>query len=91
MRKRLSALLLALSLLIPCLPLAAAAETPTAAASTSKLIAFTFDDGPSAYTTTLLDGLKSRGAKATFFMNGTNGSHGIVNHKSCLLYTSRCV
>lgn len=84
MRKRLSALLLALSLLIPCLPLAAAAETPTAAASTSKLIAFTFDDGPSAYTTTLLDGLKSRGAKATFFMNGTNGSHGIVNHKSVL-------
>lgn len=85
MKKRLSALLLALALLVPCLPLAAAADgTPVAASTDAKLIAFTFDDGPSAYTPTLLDGLKARGAKATFFMNGTNGSHGIVNHKSVL-------
>ncbi|GEM_PF-146146 len=41
------------------------------AANTTKLIALTFDDGPSsANTTRLLDGLKSRGAKVTFFMTG---------------------
>ena len=85
MRKRLSALLLGLALLLSSLPLAAAAEqTPVAASTGAKLIAFTFDDGPSVYTPTLLDGLKARGAKATFFMNGVNGSHGIVNHKSVL-------
>lgn len=85
MRKRLSALLLGLALLLSSLPLAAAAEQmPVAASTGAKLIAFTFDDGPSVYTPTLLDGLKARGAKATFFMNGVNGSHGIVNHKSVL-------
>ena len=85
MRKRLSALLLGLALLLSSLPIAAAAEqTPVAASTGAKLIAFTFDDGPSVYTPTLLDGLKARGAKATFFMNGVNGSHGIVNHKSVL-------
>ncbi|MGO5028288.1 S-layer homology domain-containing protein [Candidatus Agathobaculum pullicola] len=85
MKKRLTALLLMLVLLIPCLPLAAAAaETPVAASTGTKLIAFTFDDGPSAYTATLLDGLKARGAKATFFMNGANGPHGIVSHGSLL-------
>lgn len=35
-----------------------------------KLICFTFDDGPSKYTTKLLDGLKKRNARATFFMVG---------------------
>ena len=35
-----------------------------------KLIALTFDDGPSYYTPRLLDGLKERGAKATFFVLG---------------------
>lgn len=85
MKKRLTALLLMLVLLVSCLPLAAAAaETPVATSTGTKLIAFTFDDGPSAYTSTLLDGLKARGAKATFFMNGTNGPHGIVNHASLL-------
>lgn len=54
------------------------------AAENTKLIAFTFDDGPSKYTSTLLDGLKERGAVATFFMCGTNGSHGIVNHEELL-------
>lgn len=38
----------------------------------TKLLALTFDDGPSKYTAQLLDGLKSRGAKATFFMVGSN-------------------
>ncbi len=33
-------------------------------------IALTFDDGPSIYTEELLDGLKQRGVKATFFVIG---------------------
>ena len=33
-------------------------------------IAITFDDGPSVYTEELLDGLKDRGVKATFFVIG---------------------
>lgn len=38
-----------------------------------KKIALTFDDGPSAaYTGTLLDGLKERNVKATFFLIGEN-------------------
>lgn len=37
----------------------------------SKKIALTFDDGPHPYyTEQLLDGLKERGAKATFFVLG---------------------
>ncbi len=43
----------------------------TAAPSQKKLIAITFDDGPSSVTGRLLDGLKARGAKATFFMLGS--------------------
>ena len=35
-----------------------------------KMIALTFDDGPSDYTQTLLDGLNQKGAKATFFVLG---------------------
>lgn len=59
-----------------------------------KLIAITFDDGPSGVTTpVLLDGLKERNVKATFFMLGTgiekypdvvkriySEGHGIGNH-----------
>ncbi len=37
-----------------------------------KKIALTFDDGPSRYTEELLDGLKQRRAKATFFVIGKN-------------------
>lgn len=54
------------------------------AAETGKLIAFTFDDGPSKYTSTLLDGLRDKGVVATFFMCGVNGSHGITNHDALL-------
>lgn len=45
-----------------------------ASAASQKLVAITFDDGPSGYTPKLLDGLKARGAKATFFCVGTNAS-----------------
>ena len=58
-------MLLALALLLPtALPVPAA----RAASDTPKLIALTFDDGPSAYTEGLLDTLEQRGAAATFFM-----------------------
>lgn len=45
---------------------------PAMAARDTKLVAITFDDGPSKYTEQLLDGLEVRGAKATFFMVGSN-------------------
>lgn len=47
-----------------------------------KLIAFTFDDGPSRYTEALLDELKVRNVSATFFMNGENGTGGICGIKN---------
>ena len=52
--------------LLTCLPI-----TTTVKAANKKLIAITFDDGPSGVTARLLDGLKERGAKATFFMLGS--------------------
>ena len=39
-------------------------------ADSSKLLAFTFDDGPGRYTGRLLDLLENTGARATFFMLG---------------------
>lgn len=39
-----------------------------------KMVALTFDDGPSKYTMTLLNALKKYNAKATFFMVGQNVS-----------------
>ncbi len=39
-----------------------------------KLAAITYDDGPGPYTDQLLDGLKARGVKATFFMLGSNAA-----------------
>ncbi len=61
--------------------------------STDKLIAITFDDGPSAYTDKLLDELKEYNAKCTFFVLGScaknnkekllrmkNEGHEIANH-----------
>ncbi len=49
-----------------------AQEDTTQAASSAKLIAITFDDGPGKDTARLLDGLKTRGVKVTFFMQGCN-------------------
>lgn len=66
--KRMLAFVLALVLVLtmtPVQPLQAEAKTG------GKLIAMTFDDGPSGkYTEQLLDGLKERGVPVTFFMQG---------------------
>ncbi|KAL2258723.1 hypothetical protein VTK26DRAFT_7855 [Humicola hyalothermophila] len=47
-------------------------------------IALTFDDGPYIYTNDLLDKLKSYGAKATFFLTGTNLGKGQINDPSTI-------
>ncbi len=62
--KRLISVLLSLLLIISIIPSVSADN------SVPKLIALTFDDGPSAYTKELLDGLKARGARVTFFCVG---------------------
>lgn len=67
MKKKIS-FLLAVIMLMSLLPMSALA------ANGDKLIAVTFDDGPSKYTSTLLDGLKKRDAKCTFFIVGQNVS-----------------
>lgn len=47
-------------------------ETPITLPPQEKLVALTFDDGPRRSTTTqLLDGLAQRGARATFFLIGS--------------------
>lgn len=68
--KRCLSLLLVFALALGVICLAPAA--PPAVAAGKKLVAITYDDGPGAYTNNLLDGLKARGVKATFFMVGTN-------------------
>ncbi len=57
--------ILLLALLLIALPRAASAAD-------TKLIAITFDDGPSKYTENLLAGLEKRHAQVTFFMQGVN-------------------
>ncbi|RJE26488.1 chitin deacetylase [Aspergillus sclerotialis] len=42
-------------------------------------IAITFDDGPSTYTSDLLDMLASYGVRATFFIVGNNGNNGVID------------
>lgn len=74
--KRILSILLSLCCLLTLLPLSVSAreETQTPEApkgEQKKLVALTFDDGPSNYTATLLDGLKERGARVTFFMAGS--------------------
>ena len=63
--RRFAAMFLAVLMLASILPVQAQADSP-------KLIALTFDDGPSSKNTSrLLDGLKARGVHCTFFMVGT--------------------
>ena len=62
--KRFAAAFLAVIMIVGILPVSAHADS-------SKLIALTFDDGPSSQNTVrLLDGLKARGAHCTFFLVG---------------------
>ncbi len=68
MKHRILAVLLAVLMVTALLPFGASAAG-------EKLIAVTFDDGPSQYTSQLLDGLAARGAKATFFMQGINAQN----------------
>ena len=74
--KRILSLLLALVMVLTLFPVMA----PRAEAKTGgKLVALTFDDGPSSkYTPQLLDGLKDRGVPVTFFILGKNA----VNNRS---------
>ena len=53
---------------------ASAERTITSTAPTSKVVYLTFDDGPSAYTQTLLDTLARHNVKATFFVTGSGDS-----------------
>lgn len=62
--RKLAAAFLAVLMLVGALPVSASADG-------DKLIALTFDDGPSSSNTArLLDGLKARGAHCTFFLVG---------------------
>ena len=80
MKKKILSLLLSLALILPFI---GGLSVPANAAG-NKLIAITFDDGPGSYTSSLLDGLASRGVPATFFMCGVNGSYGVKNYNSLL-------
>ena len=77
--KKLVALLMTAMMIIS---LATLVPPKKAEAATPKLVAFTFDDGPCANTSGLLDGLKKRNAKVTFFMVGSSGSYGISHWTS---------
>lgn len=48
---------------------------PPQSTNTEKVAYLTFDDGPSAYTSTLLDKLASYDAKATFFVTGFDSEY----------------
>ncbi|MBR5926724.1 MAG: polysaccharide deacetylase family protein, partial [Firmicutes bacterium] len=86
--KRITLITICILLALALIPAGAFAE-----GSTAKLAAITFDDGPGPYTAELLDGLKERGVKATFFIQGRkvssyteliqrmyNEGHQIANH-----------
>lgn len=68
--KRLSSFFLAVAVFVTVF-CAAPGAMPKAEAAGKKLIALTFDDGPGPYTERLLNGLKERGVKVTFFMLGS--------------------
>ena len=72
MRRRIAAALLAALLLTGCAPAAEPAAEPAEPAGEPVYMALTFDDGPSpAWTPRLLEGLSRRGARATFFLVGS--------------------
>ena len=72
MRRRIAAALLAALRLTGCAPAAEPAAYPAEPAGEPTYMALTFDDGPSpAWTPRLLEGLSRRGARATFFLVGS--------------------
>ena len=74
MKRRRWALCVLLALLLGFLPgreAASPAANPVELPAESRFVALTFDDGPRRDTTArLLDGLRERGASATFFLVG---------------------
>lgn len=73
--------IMAAALLICCREKDAVPAVAPAEISETKYVALTFDDGPRACTTgRLLDGLRERGASATFFLIGQQiaGNEGLV-------------
>lgn len=56
------------------------ADIPKSVPIGTKMVALTFDDGPSKYTPEILDCLEDNGAKATFFVVGYN----VKTHPSAL-------
>ncbi len=74
--------LLAIAILICCSCSAPSTQEGLANSASPKLIALTFDDGPSPFTERLLDGLAERNASATFFMTGENGDGGFAGIKN---------
>ena len=65
-----------------------------------RVVALTFDDGPDPeITPRVLDLLRERGVRATFFLVGAKAERhpelvrriAAEGHDTCLLYTSRCV
>lgn len=66
--RRWLAILVVIGCLLTCFSLSAAAEEE----EPPKLIALTFDDGPGPHTRRLLEELKARDAKVTFFILGCN-------------------
>lgn len=49
---------------------------------TPGTVAVTYDDGPSEFTTDLLDKLKGYNAQVTFFVVGNNGGRGAINDRT---------
>ncbi|MBR1817067.1 MAG: polysaccharide deacetylase family protein [Lachnospiraceae bacterium] len=86
MRRKITAIVTAIIMFLTIFPIVATSDVASleVEAAGEKLIAITFDDGPSAYTGQLLDGLSARGTKATFFMNAANGANGTINHMDLL-------
>ncbi len=78
--KSISSLIIALLMVIAILNVPAI----DAKAAGTKLVAFTFDDGPYAYTSQLLDGLKARNVRATFFMVGQSGACGVAGKQEMI-------
>ena len=63
-------------------------ETPRTLNLNQKMVAITFDDGPSQYTNEILQAITSHSAKATFFVNGSH----VTEHPETIknIFSNRC-